>query len=69
MSSLICFLTFTLTLVFFVIVRVGNPVMLALLSGIANLVPVVGPGTVYLPLAAFRILSGDLAGGALILGA
>ena len=68
MSALICFLTFALTLVFFVTVRVGSPVMLALLSGVADLFPVAGPGTVYIPLAAYRILTGDLAGGAVILG-
>ena len=47
----IYFLTFLETLIVFSVLRVPYPLVLSLVTGFADILPVLGPGTIYIPLA------------------
>ena len=55
---LIYFITFLETLIIFLLLGVPYPLMLAIITGIADILPVLGPGTIYLPMALVYLLSG-----------
>ena len=50
------FITFAESLIIFSILDINYPLVFALLAGIADLFPILGPGAVYLPLAVFYAL-------------
>ena len=55
---LIYFITFVETLIVFFILGVPYPLVLSLLTGIADILPILGPGTVYIPLACVYFCTG-----------
>lgn len=60
-------LTFFETLVVFLLLQIKYPIFFAVLTAVADVVPILGPGTVYLPLGAIYLLSGNyFVGGAII---
>lgn len=56
---LIYFITFLETLVVFAILRIPYPLVLSIIAGVADILPVLGPGTVYIPLAAVNLFQGN----------
>lgn len=56
---LIYFITFLETLVVFAVLRVPYPLVLSIITGIADILPVLGPGTIYIPLAVFSLITGS----------
>ena len=55
----IYFLTFLETLVVFFVLGVPYPLVLSLITGIADILPVLGPGIIYLPLAFGYFVTGN----------
>lgn len=64
---LLCALTALETLLLFSLLGLPYPLLLSLLAGIADLLPVLGPGLVYLPAAALTLLFGSWPGAAAVL--
>lgn len=62
----LCFLTFLETLAALSLLGAPYPLLLSITAGLADLLPAVGPGAVYLPLAFSRLASGDWLGGLLL---
>lgn len=56
---LIYFITFLETLVVFFFLGVPYPLVLSLIAGVSDILPILGPGTVYVPLALFYVFQGD----------
>ncbi len=56
---LIYFITFLETLAVFSALGVPFPLLLSILTGIADILPVFGPGTIYVPIGAIYALQGD----------
>ncbi|WP_085832984.1 sporulation integral membrane protein YtvI [Clostridium merdae] len=56
---LIYFITFLETLLVFYLLGIPYPLVLSLVVGIADVLPVLGPGTVYIPLAIISLVNGD----------
>nr|WP_319489067.1 sporulation integral membrane protein YtvI [uncultured Caproiciproducens sp.] len=56
---LIYFITFVETLIVFFALGVPYPLVLSIVTGFADILPVLGPGTIYIPLAFFYLLSGN----------
>lgn len=56
---LIYFITFLETLVVFFFLGIPYPLVLSLIAGVADVLPILGPGTVYIPLALFYVFQGD----------
>ncbi|WP_312693834.1 sporulation integral membrane protein YtvI [Caproiciproducens sp.] len=56
---LIYFITFVETLIVFSALGVPYPLVLSIVTGIADILPVLGPGTIYIPLAFLYLLSGN----------
>lgn len=57
--TLIYFITFVQTLLVFYLLGVPYPLVLSLIAGIADVLPILGPGTVYIPLAVISLVQGD----------
>lgn len=57
---LIYFITFVETLIVFTALGIPYPLVLSLVTGFADILPVLGPGTIYIPLAVIYLFSGDL---------
>lgn len=55
---LIYCITFLETLVVFAVLGVPYPLVLSLVAGVADILPVLGPGTVYIPLAVIFLFQG-----------
>ncbi len=53
------FITFLESLLVFFLLGVPYPVVLSIITGIADIIPILGPGTVYLPLAAYMLFQGN----------
>ena len=53
------FLTFLETLLVFSLLRIPYPLVLSLIAGIADVIPILGPGIVYLPLALTSFFQGE----------
>lgn len=56
---LIYFITFVETLIVFTALGVPYPLVLSLITGFADILPVLGPGTMYVPLAVIYLFGGD----------
>jgi sporulation integral membrane protein YtvI len=56
---LIYFITFLETLIVFVILGVPYPLVVSLITGFADILPVLGPGTIYIPLSLGYLFSGN----------
>lgn len=56
---LIYFLTFLETLVVFYALGIPYPLVLSIITGIADVLPVLGPGTIYIPLAIIYLFTAD----------
>ncbi len=56
---LIYLITFLETLVVFFILDVPYPLVLSIIAGFADILPVLGPGTVYVPMAVVYLVHGD----------
>lgn len=56
---LIYFITFVETLIVFFALGVPYPLVLSIITGFADILPVLGPGTIYIPLAVIYLFSGD----------
>ena len=56
---LIYFITFVETLIVFFALGVPYPLVLSIVTGIADILPVLGPGTIYIPLAFLYLLGGN----------
>lgn len=56
---LIYLITFLQTLLVFFLLGVPYPLVLSLIAGIADVLPILGPGTVYVPLAVISLVQGD----------
>ena len=65
---LIYFLTFVESYVLFLALGIQYPLVWSLLAGIADLIPILGPGTIYLPLAIMRVIAGDWVTGLVLIG-
>ena len=61
---LLCALTALETLLLFSLLGLPYPLLLSLLAGIADLLPILGPGLVYLPAAVLTLLFGNWPGAA-----
>lgn len=57
---LIYFITFVETLIVFLILGIPYPLVLSILTGFADVLPVLGPGTIYIPLAIFELFKGKV---------
>jgi sporulation integral membrane protein YtvI len=57
---LIYFITFVETLIVFAALGVPYPLVISIVTGFADILPVLGPGTIYIPLALIYLVSGDL---------
>lgn len=55
---LIYFLTFLETLIVFSLLGVPYPFVISIITGIADILPVLGPGTIYIPLAVIYLVTG-----------
>ena len=64
---LLCALTALETLLLFSLLGLPYPLLLSLLAGIADLLPILGPGLVYLPAAVLTLLFGNWPGAAALL--
>ena len=60
-------ITFLETLVLFAILRVPYPLVLSLAAGLSDILPVLGPGAVYIPLSILFLLEGRFFGAAALL--
>lgn len=56
---LIYFITFLETLIVFYALGVPYPLVLSIITGIADVLPVFGPGTIYIPMAFIYLFCGD----------
>lgn len=56
---LIYFITFLETLVVFSAMGIPYPLVLSIITGVADILPVLGPGTIYIPLAFIYLCTGD----------
>jgi sporulation integral membrane protein YtvI len=56
---LIYFITFVETLIVFSALGVPYPLVISIITGIADVLPVLGPGTIYIPLAFIYLFCGD----------
>lgn len=56
---LIYFITFVETLIVFAALGIPYPLVISIVTGIADVLPVLGPGTIYIPLAIFYLLTGN----------
>ena len=56
---LIYFITFLETLIVFFALGIPYPLVLSIVTGIADVIPVLGPGTIYLPLAIIYLFTGN----------
>ncbi len=56
---LIYFITFLETLVVFFVLGVPYPLVLSIITGIADILPVLGPGTIYIPLGIIYLVQGN----------
>ena len=54
------FVTFVESLFIFILLDIDYPIVLAFLTAISDLLPILGPGTVYLPIAVIRLINGDI---------
>lgn len=57
---LIYFITFVETLIVFIALGVHYPLVIAIITGIADVLPVLGPGTIYIPLSIIYLVQGDI---------
>jgi len=57
---LVYFITFIETLIVFFVLGVPYPLVLSLVTGIADILPVFGPGTIYIPLAVIYLCTGKI---------
>lgn len=56
---LVYFITFIETLIVFSALGVPYPLVISIITGIADVLPVLGPGTIYIPLALFYLVTGS----------
>ncbi len=56
---LIYFLTFLQTFILFLILDIDYPLIWSALVGVSDLIPILGPGTIYIPMAIVRGIAGD----------
>lgn len=56
---IIYFVTFLETLFIFFVLGIKYAFLFAVLSGVADIIPILGPGLIYLPLAAVNLLTGN----------
>lgn len=56
---LIYFITFVETLIVFFALGVPYPLVISIITGIADILPVLGPGTIYIPMACIYLICGD----------
>jgi len=54
------FITFVESLFIFILVDIEYPLVFAFLTAVADVLPILGPGTVYLPFAVIRFINGDI---------
>lgn len=57
---LVYFITFVETLIIFSALGVPYPLVLSLVTGVADILPVLGPGIMYIPMALIYLITGDL---------
>lgn len=55
----IYFITFVETLIVFYALGVPYPLVLSIITGVADVLPVLGPGTIYIPLALLFLVRGE----------
>lgn len=55
----IYFITFIETLIVFSALGVPYPLVISIITGIADVLPVLGPGTIYIPLSVIYLITGD----------
>ncbi len=65
---LIYFLTFLQSFILFIVLDIEYPLVWSLLLGVSDIIPILGPGTIYVPMAIVKIVSGDWITGVLLLG-
>jgi sporulation integral membrane protein YtvI len=56
---LIYFITFVETLIVFIALGVPYPLVISLITGFADILPVLGPGTIYIPLSCIYFFTGN----------
>lgn len=56
---LIYFITFVETLIVFFALGVPYPLVISIVTGVADILPVLGPGTIYIPMALIYLICGD----------
>lgn len=54
----IYFITFVETLIVFIVLKIPYPLVLSIITGIADILPVLGPGTIYIPLSVILLIRG-----------
>ena len=64
----IYFLTFLQSYLLFMILDIEYPLVWSLLVGISDMIPILGPGSIYLPLALAQLIQGDWVTAIILLG-
>lgn len=54
------FITFVESLLIFWFIKLDYPLVFAFLTAVADIMPILGPGTIYLPIAVIKYLYGDV---------
>lgn len=54
------FITFVESLLIFWFIKLDYPLVFAFLTAVADIMPILGPGTIYLPIAVIKYLYGDI---------
>ncbi|MVB09599.1 Sodium-lithium/proton antiporter [Caprobacter fermentans] len=57
---LIYFITFLETLIVFIALGIPYPLVVSIVTGVADILPVLGPGTIYIPLALIYLCTGNI---------
>ncbi len=64
----IYFITFFQSYILFIILGIEYPLVWSLIVGVSDIIPILGPGTIYIPMAIVRIVSGDWVTGVILIG-
>ena len=65
---LIYFLTFLQSYILFLVLKIEYPLVWSVLVGVSDLIPILGPGTIYIPMAIARVVAGDWVTGIMLVG-
>ncbi len=65
---LIYFITFLQTFVLFLLLKLDYPLIWSVLTGVSDIIPILGPGTIYVPMAVVQAVQGNWGTAAILIG-